>query len=49
MVVDAPHATLVLKTGSSCLGRGVDSPFIGEGELLDGSPLDEGGDRLFEY
>jgi hypothetical protein len=49
MVVGAPHAALVLETGSDCLSRGVDLPFVEGGELLDGSPVDEGGDRLFEH
>ena len=28
-VVNAPYAPLMLKSGASCLGRGMDSPFVG--------------------
>jgi len=49
LVVGAPHTTLVMGTGSSCLGREVDSSFIGWREFLDSSSLDEGGDRLFKH
>ena len=47
-VVCAPYAALVLKTRTSCLGRGVDSPFVRGGELLDGALVDEGCKRLFQ-
>ena len=49
LIVGAPHTTLVLETGSSCLSRGVHSPCIGWKEFLDSSSLDEGGDRLFNH
>ena len=50
-VVCAPNSSLVLNTGSSSLGREVYAPTVGGGggELLDNSPLDEGGECLFEY
>ena len=48
-VVDAPYTALVLETGFSRLGRGVDSPLVGWREFPDSSPLGKGGDRLFEY
>ena len=48
-VVDAPHTTLVLEAGTSCLCRGVDPPLVGRGQFLNGSSLDEDVDGLFEY
>ncbi len=49
VVVGAPYTTLMMEAGSSCLGRGVNSPLVGRREFLDGSPLDKSGDGLFEH
>jgi hypothetical protein len=48
-VVDAPHTTLMLEAGTSCLCRGVDPLPVGRGQFLNGSSLDEDVDGMFEY
>jgi len=48
-VVVAPNTALVLKTGSSCLGREANSPHVGCREFPDSTSLGKGGDGMFDY
>ena len=47
-VVEAPYTAFMLETGSSGLGRRMDSPLVRGGKFLNSSSVDKGGDRLFE-
>ena len=48
LIVCAPYPSFVLETRASCLGRWMDTPPLRGRELLDGSPLDHDGERLFK-